>query len=83
MLITTEVEEDNTIISVGNFSFHSKPKVVMRKRTKKTEVVILWTLQGDKPEQRAMESASALGTFAAMNLGEADESWKEIESLRA
>ena len=30
-----------------------------------------------------MESASALGTFAVMNLGAANESRKEIEALRA
>ena len=83
MLITTEVEEDNTIISMGDYSFHSKPKVVMRKRTKKAEGAILWTPQGDKPEERAMESASALGAFAAMNLGAADDTPKEMESLRA
>ena len=83
MLITTEVEEDNTIISVGYFSFHSKPKMVMRRRTKKAEGVVLWAPQGEKPEERAMESASALGAFVAMNLGAADESRKDIESLRA
>ena len=78
MLITTEVEEDNTIISVGDFSFHSKPKVVMRKRNRKAEGAFLWTPQGDKPEAREMESASALGAFVAMNLGAVDESRKEI-----
>ena len=83
LLITSEVEADNTIISVGDYSFHTKSKVVMRKRTKKYEGAILWTPQGDRPEQRAMQSASALGAFAAMNLGATDDSRKEIESLRA
>ena len=83
MLITTEIEEDNTIISIGEFSFHSKPKKVMRRRTKKAEGVVLRAPQGEIPEERVMESASALGMFAVMNLGAADESQKEIEALRA
>lgn len=82
LLITSEVEEDNTIVLVGDYSFHTKSKVVMRRRTKKVEGVILWTPQGDKPEERVMQSTSALGAFAAMNLGATDDSWKEIESLR-
>ena len=68
---------------MGDYSFHTKSKVVMRKRTKKSEGAILWTPQGDRPEQRAMQSASALGAFTAMNLGAADNSRKEIESLKA
>ena len=83
MLITTEVEEDNTIVSIGEFAFHSKHKKVVRRRTKKAEGLVLWAPQGEKPEERVMESASALGTFAVMNLGAADESRREIETLRA
>jgi len=83
MLITTEVEEGNTIVSIGEFAFHSKHQKVIRRRTKKAEGVVLWAPQGERPEERVMESASALGTFAIMNLGAADESRKEIEALRA
>lgn len=54
LLITSEVEEDNTIVSVGDYSFHTKSKVVMRRRTKKSEGAILWTPQGHKPEERVM-----------------------------
>lgn len=82
LLITSEVEEDNTIVSVGNYSFHTKSKVVMRRRTKRTEGVILWTSQGDGPKERSIQSASALGPFAVMNLGATDDTRKEIESLR-
>lgn len=82
LLITSEVEADNTVISVGDYLFHMKSKVVMRKRMKRSEGAILWTPQGDKPEQRAMQSASTLGAFAAMNLGAANDSRREIESLR-
>ena len=83
LLITYEVEANNTIISVGDYSFHTKSKVVLRKRTKRFEGAILWTPQGDKPKQRAMQFASALGAFATMNLGAEDDSRREIESLRA
>lgn len=31
LLITSEVEADNTIVSVGDYSFHTKSKKVMRK----------------------------------------------------
>lgn len=31
LLITSKVEEDNTVISVGDYSFHTKSKVFMRK----------------------------------------------------
>lgn len=31
ILITSEVKVDNTVISVGDYSFHTKSKVVMRK----------------------------------------------------
>jgi len=31
LLITSEVEEDNIVILVGDYSFHTKSKVVMRK----------------------------------------------------
>ena len=41
LLITSEVEADNTVISVGDYSFHTKSKVVMRKRTKRSEGAIL------------------------------------------
>jgi len=81
LLITCEVKEDNTIVSVGDYSFHTKSKVVMRRRTKRAEGVILWTPQGEKPEERGMQSASGLGAFTAMNLGAADDSRREIESL--
>ena len=43
LLITSEVEEDNTIVSVGDYSFHTKSKVVMRRRTKRAESAIVWT----------------------------------------
>ena len=82
-MITTEVEEDNTIISAGSYSFHSKPKAIIRKRTKKAEAAILWTPQGENPTERAVDSTFALGMFAVMNLGAVDESRKETESLRA
>lgn len=49
-LITSEEEADNTVISVGDYSFHTKSKVVMRKRTKRSEGAILWMPQGDNPE---------------------------------
>ena len=83
MLITSVVEADNTIVSVGDYSFHTKSKAVMRKRTKKSEEAVIWTPQGENPEQSAMQSASALGVFAAMNLGAVDDARREIESLRA
>jgi len=82
-LITTEVEEGNTIISSGSYSFHSKTKAIMRKRAKRTEANILWTPQGGNPTERAVDSAAALGMFAVMNLGAVDESRKETELLRA
>lgn len=44
---------------------------------------MLWTPQGENPEQRAMQSAFSLGAFAAMNFGTADDARKEIESLRS
>lgn len=55
----------------------------MRKRTKRSEGAVLWTPQGENPEQRAMQSTSSLGAFTAMNLGVAYDTRKEIESLRA
>ena len=55
----------------------------MRKRAKRTEANILWAPQGENPTERAVDSASALGMFAVMNLGAVDESCKETELLRA
>lgn len=82
LLITSEVEEDNTIVSVGDYSFHTKSKAVMRRRTKRAEGVVVWTQQRERPEERSIQSTSALGAFAVMNLSMADDTRKEIESLR-
>lgn len=72
VLITSAVGEDNTIVSFGDYSFHKRSKIVMRKKTKKSEEAVIWTPQGENPEQRAIPSAFALGAFAAMNLGAVD-----------
>ena len=37
LLITSAVEVDNTIVSFGDYSFHRKSKVVVRRKNNKSE----------------------------------------------
>lgn len=37
LLIMSEVEAENTVVSVGDYSFHTKSKVLMRKQTKRSK----------------------------------------------
>ena len=54
VLITSAVEIDNTIVSFGDYSFHRKCKAMIKKKTNKSEEVVIWTPQGENPEQRAI-----------------------------
>ena len=82
LLITSAIEVDNTIVSFGDYSFDRKSKAVVRRKTKKSGETVVWTSQGENPEQRAIHSASTLGAFVAMNLGAVDDVCREIEYLR-
>jgi len=79
---TFGVVSDNSVVSFGDYSFNRSNKIVVRKKTKKNESLVMWTSKLVTPEDKAFEAASVIGAFTALNYEQAEEVCKEIHSLR-
>lgn len=79
---TSGVVSDNSDVSFRDYSFNRFNKIVVRKKTKKNESLVMWTSKVVTPEDKAVEAASVIGAFVALNYEQEEEVRKEIHSLR-
>ena len=78
---TSGVVSGNSIVSFKDYSFNRSNKTIVRKNTKENESLVMWTSKVVTPEDKAVETASVIGAFTALNYEQAKEVCKEIHSL--
>ena len=73
---------DDSVISIGDYYFSNVAKVVVKNKSRKKNLGVMWKAQTDDPSEKAVEVASVLGAFATYNYDQVEEVKKNTESMK-